>query len=157
MAKEYPRGLIQKLAEGYSGPGAATQALGEFRRLGGAMRTQTWYRLWSEIKNEQSLAGVEEGRDLRFRPTAGEIQTLTTRRATGFHQRVTVFGRTQTGYINSMTFNVKTSTPRARWWAIRKAEEWAQGMQPGQNAHPDTVIVQTLGAVYQGTFQLQPE
>lgn len=156
MRQDYPRGLIQRIAEQFSGPREARRALAEFRRQGGKIETYRWEKMWAEVRNEQRLAGIEEGRDLRFRPTESEIMPMTTVRATGIAQRVTVYGYTPSGHVITRSIDVRTNRPMARWRAMRRAEEIAQEISPGEKASPDTIIQTVIGATYQATYRLSP-
>jgi hypothetical protein len=50
----------------------ATRGLDEFRSAGGAIRTQTWYRAWSEVVSALERAVSIGQADIGRRPTAGE-------------------------------------------------------------------------------------
>jgi hypothetical protein len=154
MSREaYPRGLIQKLAEGGEN---ATKALGEFRAAGGHIRTQTWYRMWGEIVNEKSLEQIELGAPLHLRPTVDQLIPMTTVRARGFAQRSQIFGRNSAGEVFTKTIDVRTDTLVSRRNAIHKAIGIAEGIAADAAPDSGSVMTTVIGGVYGGTFELVP-
>jgi hypothetical protein len=155
VAREsFPRGLVQRLAEAGANP---TKSLTEFREAGGKLRTQTWYRMWGEIENERSLAGIEEGKPLHLRPTEGEIMPMTTRRASGYMQRVQVVGRLQGGGMLTKTIDIRTDKLVSRINAVGKARGIVEGIGEGLGRVTDSVPVAVIAALYGGTYELNPE
>lgn len=150
----YPRGLIQRLAEAGE---SSSRSLSEYRAAGGRIRTQTWYRMWGEIENERSLAGIEEGQPLHLKPTGDEIMQMTTRRASGYMQRVQVFGRTAQGDVMTKTIDLRTGDLVSRRNAIGKAMGVVEGIESESGRETGSVPVAVVGAVYGGTYELNPE
>lgn len=136
---------------------SATAALKQFRAAGGHMATGSWYRMWGEVENERALGGIEYGRPLHLKPTTDEILTMTTRRASGYMQRVQVFGRTVNGDVISKTIDVRGDSLIARKNAITKAENIVKGIESSSGRDTGSLPVQVLGGVYGGTFELIPE
>lgn len=147
--------LLRRIISEYPQPYTASRALREYRSMGGHARTQTWYRLWGEVQNERSLAGIEEGADLRYRPQAHEILPMTVPRASGYLQRVTVFARTRSEQVIAKTIDIKVRQPKSRAWAIREAEAIAQKIRETGEGNPDTELTTVLGGVYGGTYELR--
>lgn len=155
MAKEpYPAGLIQRLVE----EGAtATGALREFREAGGAMRTQTWYRMWESALNEQALHGVEEGKPLGEKPQPEDVIDMVTRSATGYSQRVQVIGRNAEGYTIAKTENIVTSELMTREDAMMKAIERVEGIPREAAKESGTPPIAVVAVFYGGTYKRNPE
>ena len=155
MAKDaYPRGLLTTLVE--SGANA-TKTLTEFREAGGKIRTQTWYLLWGEVQNEQALASVELGKPLNTIPQTGEILPMTTRRATGYMQTVTVFTRDNNGRASTRIISMKTKELLTREGALRQAENIMENAITEGGRESNSVGTVILGSMYSGTYTQTPE
>lgn len=153
-AEDFPRWVASvALREGRS----ATDALRIFREQGGRVRTQTWYRLYGQAQMEGIMGSVEAAQPLHLRPTTEHIQQMSTRRSTGFMQRVVVMGRDSHGLVVSKDVSLRTDTLISRRNAINRAVELLTthaGRFPEQiDSEPMTVIA----GFYQGTYQLEPE
>lgn len=151
---DWPKGLVQRaLREGVG----ATDALRVFRDAGGRIRTQSWYRLYSQAQLEGVMSGREAGANLRSRPTSGEIQTATSRRATGYMQRVTVMGRDAGGNIISREVSFRSNNLVSRQNAINKALALVQGGIEGPEGRERYAMSSVMAGFYSGTFQFEPE
>lgn len=155
MAGEaWPRSLIHKLTEGEF---TSSQALAEFRAAGGKMRTQTWYRMWGEVENERSLSGIETGRPLHLKPTQDEVIPMTTRRASGYMQRVQVVTRDSEGTLATKTIDVRSKDLISRKNAIGRAEKIVEGITTSQDKGAEQYYHAVVTAFYGGTYELNPE
>lgn len=148
--------LLRRIIGESLGREGPTDALRRFREAGGGIRTQTWHRLWGQAENERTLGGIEQGSDLRYKPTGIEILPMTTVRASGYMQRINIFSENVKGQVVTKTIDIKTDELRSRAWAIRQAERIAMGIEGGEGANPDTVIKRVLGGMYMGTYSLTP-
>lgn len=154
MAADFPRWVAQiAIREGRN----ATEALRIFREKGGAVRTQTWYRLYGQAQMEGIQGAHELQQPLHLRPQAPDIQTMTTRRSSGYMQRVVVMGRDSHGLVISKDVSLRTDRLVSRRSAVKRAVELLNthaGRFPEQtDSEPMTVIA----GFYQGTYQLEPE
>ena len=150
----YPRSLIHKLAE--SGA-SASGALSEFRAAGGKMRTQSWYRMWGEVENERSLGGIETGRPLHLRPTQDEIIPMTTKRASGYMQRVNVVTRDADGIMATKTIDVRSRGLISRKNAIGRAMQIVEGITTSTSEGAKQYYHEVVTGFYGGTYELNPE
>lgn len=145
---DLPTGLAQRaIREGVS----ASDALAKFREGGGRVRTQTWYRLYAQAGLEGLTTSSEIAAPLHRTPVAGEIQTATSRRATGFMQRVTVMGRDAEGNVISQFVSFRTDKPVSRQSAIDRAVSIVG------DAEAEYPIEHVIGGFYTGTFAFEPE
>jgi hypothetical protein len=128
-------------------------ALQAFRAAGGHVRTQTFERLFREYGNRVALKDIETGKDLRFRPTEGEVLPMTTIRATGLMQEALVFGRSRSGALITKRIEVPVDRLRSRAWVLKRAEEISRGFLPASEQHRDTELVAVLGAVHVGAYE----
>lgn len=149
----YPRGIVQKaVSEGAS----AHDSLRIFRGLGGRIRTQTWERLYSQARLEGLSAGPELGAPLNRIPTAGEVQTTSSVRATGYMQRVVVMGRTEDGLIVSKDVSIRTDAPLSRQGAIDRALGLVQAGMEDEETRDRYPMKALVGGFYQGTYNFSP-
>jgi len=135
----------------------ATSALRLFRYRGGRIASQTWYRLYGQAQLEGVMASKEAGRPMNRAPLAGDIQTATSRRATGYMQRVVVMGRDKDGLVISRDVSLRGDTLLTRQKAVEKALGLvASGMEDEEtrDRYPMTAL---LGGFYTGTYEFQPE
>lgn len=150
----YPRSLIHKLTESDL---TSSQALAEFRAAGGKMRTQNWYRMWGEVENERSLSGIETGLPLHLKPTGDEIIPVTTRRASGFMQRVQVVAMDADGTHFTKTIDVRSKGLISRKNAIIRAEKIVEGITVAGSEGQEQYYHAVVTAFYGGTYELNPE
>lgn len=150
----WPRSLIHKLTE--SGL-TSTQALSEFRAAGGKMRTANWYRMWGEVENERSLSGIETGKPLHLRPTQDDIIPVTTRRASGYMQRVQVVALGSDGNMLTKTIDVRSRNLISRKNAIIRAERIVEGITTSGSEGAEQYYHAVVTAFYGGTYELNPE
>lgn len=136
------------VTEGWS----ATAGLDRYRAEGGHMANQTWYRLFGEIKSSIDNRAGTYNEPLNLRPTASEIQTWTTAKATGYIQQVEVLVRDRgTGQIISVPFSV---TGRA---LVSRANALRQALDVYTSDNAKKYNQQVLGAIYTGTYQAIPK
>jgi hypothetical protein len=154
MAADFPRWVAQiAIREGRN----ATDALRIFREKGGRVRTQSWYRLWGQAQLEGIQGAHELEAPLHLRPQAPDIQTMSTRRSTGYMQRVVVMGRDSLGYVVSKDVSLRTDRLVSRRTAIKRAVELLNthgGRFPEQS---DSEPMSVIAGFYQGTYELEPE
>lgn len=155
MAGEaWPRSLIHKLTEGAL---TSDQAYAEFVKAGGNMRPETWQRMWGEVENEKSFSGIETGAPLHLKPVEGEIIAMTTRRASGYMQRVQVVAEMQDGSLVTKTIDVRSKTLMARKTAMAKAEQIAEGITASGSEGKEQYYQSVVATFYGGTYELNPE
>lgn len=149
----YPRGIVQRaIAEGSS----ARESLRIFRSLGGAIRTQSWERLYAQARLEGLSASKELGQPLNRIPTSHDVQATSSVRATGFMQRVVVMGRTEDGLIISKDVSIRTDRPVSRQAAIDKALGLVQSGMEDEETRDRYPMSALIGGIYQGTYSFQP-
>lgn len=130
---------------------SATRGLAEFRSAGGHLATQTWHRLFAEIR--QSIASIAEtlGQSVGRVPVADEIKIWETTSAKGYIQQVEVLARDKaTGEIISIPFSLTGRTLRSRNAAIKEA------LSVYGDEQAKRYDQQILGAVYTGTYEARP-
>lgn len=155
MAREdWPIGALQGAIK--SGT-SATNALKTFRAEGGTIRTQTWYRLYGQLQLEGVMASKELASPLNRRPTTQEIQTVTSRRARGFMQRVTVMGRDDEGLVIAKDVSLRTNQLVSRQNAINKALALVQNGMEDEETRDRYPLKSLIGGFYQGTYLFEPE
>ena len=134
----------------------ATDALRAFRAAGGSVRTQTWYRLYGQAQLEGAMSGREASAGLARVPVSNEIQTRSVPRATGYMQRVTVFGRTDQGDIVTREVSLRSSRLVSRANAVAKALALVQqGMTDPESRDRYPLRALLLGT-YTGTVGFEP-
>lgn len=149
----YPRGIVQRaVREGSS----ARESLRIFRELGGSIRTQTWERLYSQARLEGLQASREVAAPLNRIPSAGEVQTTSAVRATGYMQRVVVMGRTDEGLVIAKDVSIRTDRPVSRQQAIDRALGLVQAGMEDPETRDRYPMRALLGAFYQGTYLFEP-
>jgi hypothetical protein len=100
---------------------SATAGLAAFRRAGGGIRAQTWYRLYGQAEFAGIARNTEAGAALNRIPERSSLPVVTTRSKTGIQQRVRVFGTTPEGTIDSRVVTIRTQNGISRQNAIRRA------------------------------------
>lgn len=129
-----------------------TAGLREYRAAGGAIRTQTWYRLWGEA--EEALAGRldETLAPLDAPPTRAELTPWSTSRSENFATQVEVFVRDrETGLVSTKPYTHFADEPIVRQDAIEAAIE-AYGSASAQDRYGEVV----MGAVTVGQYETIP-
>lgn len=121
------------------------------------MATQSWYRMWGEVENERSLSGIETGAPLHLRPTEDEVIPMTTRRASGYMQRVQVITRDAEGNMATKTIDVRTSSLVSRKNAIGKAIGIVEGITVSGSGGGEQYYHSVVTGFYGGTYELNPE
>ena len=138
---------LQSALDGLS----ATAALREYREAGGHISNATWYAARGEAER---FLGEREGiynEPQHLRPTASEIQTWTTKNASGYIQQVEVLVRPKgTNVVISVPYSATGRTLRSRLAVVREAA----ATYAGDNAAKYEQEV--LGVVYTGTYQMVP-
>lgn len=131
---------------------SARQALALFREAGGHVADATWFKVYSEVAANISLReGIyDEPTDLH--PVAGEIQTWTTSKATGYVQQVEVLVRDRgTGEVISVPYSAMGRELQTRREVLNKA------LSVYSDDNAEKYNQQVLGAVYTGTYQAVPQ
>src|SRR6266852_4702534 len=150
MATEYgsaAQWALHAIQQGWS----AAAGLDRFRGEGGHVADRTWYRLTGELNRMLAEREGELNRPLNLRPTADEVRTWTTRKATGYIHQVEVLVRDRaTGEIISVPYSATGRTLRSRQAVINEA----LSVYSDENARK--YDQQILGAVYTGTYQAVP-
>lgn len=141
--------VLDAIASGQS----ASSSLAAYRAAGGEVRTQTWYRLHGEVQASLGDRISEAAAPLNRRPTGDEVQTMSTRTASGFLQQVEVLVRNrQTGEVEAKPFSVTGDRLVSRGAAVSQAlDTFAAGVEEGNYSE------QVLGAVHVGAYELVPE
>ena len=121
------------------------------------MRDSTWYRMWGEVENERALGGIELGAPLHLKPTEDEWIPNTTRRSTGFMQRVQVVVSDPQGNLSTKTIDWTRPTLTSRQAAITKAIEVVEGITTSGSEGGEQYYHSVVTAFYGGTFVNTPE
>lgn len=145
----YLRSLIPRLVREYATPEAAITALS--RQIPGVNRIDV-ERLWGEFTAQQALAPIESGRDLRMKPTQGELLTQSVVKGKAYMQEVLIIGRTRAGVLISRRVEVPSEQLKPRWQAIKRAEEVAQGMISAEGPK-DTDLVEVFAGIHVGAYR----
>lgn len=134
----------------------ATASLSEWRSRGGQIRTQTWYRVWGQIENEQLQAIPEAAQRPTLRPTAEQIQERRSKRPGAYHQDVTLIVQDSHGNVELRNVHLRTDKLLSRRGAVKEAQgKWNQvGPEARQGSSGTTW--RAIGGVYLGTFELTP-
>lgn len=135
----------------------ATSALADWRARGGRIRTQSWYRIWGHIENEQLQAIPEASRAPTRRPVADEIQSRTSKRPGAFHQEVTLIVQDAHGNVELRNVKLRTQRLLSRRGAIRSVQEKWNQISPERGPGQSGTVWRAVGGVYFGTFELEPE
>lgn len=139
---------LHYIQEGFS----ARKGLEEFRAQGGHIANATWFKLTGEL---QAMLAQREGildEPHNAVPTATQIQTWTTQKATGFIQQVEVLARDRaTGEIMSIPYSHMSSDLKTR------REVLADALSVYSDDNAERYNQSILGAVYTGTYQAVPE
>ena len=126
------------------------EQLAEYRAAGGSLRTQDWYRLWSQTVSLREQAKRASMRDRDTIPGADEIQERDTELARGYGQWVLVTQRTRgEGDMIVTPFLVKTADPITPGDAETQAVQWATQDERKYNRR-------LLGVTYIGTERFNP-
>jgi len=130
---------------------SATAGLDRFRAEGGAIRNDTWYRMYSEIKTSLAGRAGTYNEPVNRIPTASEVKQWTTAHAKGYIQQVEVLVRDKTtGEVYSAPFSLAGKTLRSRAAVLKHALEQYTGDSEEKYAQ------KVLGAIYTGTYQMIP-
>lgn len=151
MAKgpTYLRSLIPKLAREYPNE---QQAIAALRRAMPDVNPEHVAQLFGEYKAQQALAPIEPGQDLRFTPSPSEILDQTVARGRPFMHEVLVVGRLRTGQLITKRIEVPVEKLTARWRAVRRAEEVAQGIISTEGPR-DTDLVTVYAGIHVGAYR----
>lgn len=151
MAKgpTYLRSLIPKLAREYPN---AQQAVAALRRALPDVNPEHVEQLFAEYQGQQALAPIEPGQDLRFAPTGSEILEQTVQRGRPFMHEVLVIGRMRNGMLITKRLEVPVEKLTARWRAVRRAEEVAQGILSTEGPK-DTDLVTVYAGIHVGAYR----
>lgn len=134
----------------------ATETLSSWRSRGGAIRTQTWYRVWGQIENEQLQAIPEAAQRPDRRPTAEQIQTRSSKRPGAYHQDVTLIVQDAHGNVNLRNIHLRTDKLMSRRAAVRLAQQKWNETGPEAKQGTSGTTWKAIGGVYLGTFELTP-
>jgi hypothetical protein len=136
---------------------SATGALAAYRASGGQIRTQTWYRLYTQLQIEGALQSKELASPLNRRPTAEDLQLATTRHATGFMQRVVVMAEDNNGNIRGLDVSITGAGVVSRRAAVAEALAKVQAGMEDEDTRDRYPFKRVIGGYYQGTYEFQPE
>lgn len=141
--------VTESIKEGLS----ANEGLRQFRAGGGHIGRSTWLALRSEVGAALAARPGEMAAALDSIPSAAETLQFTTASATGYLQQVEVLYRLKgTDEIINRPFSVTGQELLSRQDAIQSAlDTMAQAQQSGK--YDEQVV---LGAVYTGTYSMQP-
>lgn len=149
---DYSRPAVQAALRQGRNP---TDALRIFRANGGRVRTQDWYRQVGQAVREKVMDTYELASHPSRIPTAGEIQTMTVpRRGGGYLQRALVVGTTPEGLTITKQVSFRFNRLRSRRYVMEQAKLLLQQHGGRFQQAPDSIPIDVLGAVYQGTYQL---
>lgn len=141
---------IKAISQGISG----NEALRRFRAGGGSIRRATFQRVMAEVRRTIADQLDEATRPLNRRPTADEINVISSQKHSGYRQHVDVYVRDKTtGEVESRPFSWKTQVLITRQAAVNQA---LFAFQDGITGSPDRFNEEILGATYTGTIQLIP-
>lgn len=147
-ASDYPlASAINAVKFGLSG----RAGLRAFREGGGRISDATWYRTIGEVRRSFSDYLDEATRPLNRRPRGDEITRITTPKARGYNQQVSVFVLDKdTGEVEARPFSLRGRGLLTRKAAVNAAvEAFANGVT-GSPEHMNEVV---LGAAYESTFE----
>src|SRR5271154_6883383 len=114
---QIPRSLIDLLQR----EGATSEeSYRGYRKLGGNIDANIWQRVWGEVENELSLGSIEQGKPLNQKPAPEDILQMSTKRATGYLQQVTVISTEADGNAITRTFSISTKELLSRANIVRK-------------------------------------
>lgn len=104
-----PAGYIAgKIGEGVG----STEALADYRDAGGAIRTQTWYRLYGEVSDSLARSGAAGSLDPDRIPDAGDYSTWTMGQGGQYATQVQVYFRDiDTGLVGTSFYTYVTNDP----------------------------------------------
>ena len=134
----------------------ATESLNAWRERGGSIRTQTWYRVWGQIENEQLQAIPEAAERPTRRPTADQIQERASRRPGAYHQDVTLIVQDRHGNVELRNVHLRTDRLLSRREAVRRAQGKWNDVGPEARQGSSGTTWKAIGGVYLGTFELTP-
>jgi hypothetical protein len=144
---EYPLGFaVRALKQGLS----ARAGLSAYRSGGGRIADATWFRMYSEAR-ESTLAQISElGRPLNRKPTGDEINTFTTKSATGYMQYVDIYVRDkETGLVSVRPYSLRSDRLYSRGKVVNDS---LTAYSDAAEAYGE----QVLGAAYMSTYELVP-
>lgn len=136
---------------------SATSTLTAWRARGGAIRTQTWYRIWGQVENEQLQAIPEASRQPGRRPTADELQERSSKRPGAYHQEVVVIVQDAHGNVELRNVKLRTSRLLSRRGAVRAVIDKWNDVGPEARQGSSGTVWRATGGVYFGSFSLVPE
>ena len=136
---------------------SATSTLNEWRARGGAIRTQTWYRVWGQIVNEQLQAIPEAAERPDRRPLGPTIQERTSKRPGAYHQEVVLIVQDAHGNVELRNVKLRTDQLVSRRNAIRQVKDKWNQISPERGPGQSGTVWRAIGGVYFGTFNLVPE
>ena len=136
---------------------SATETLRDWRARGGAIRTQTWYRVWGQVENEQLQAIPEAAEPPHRRPTPETIQERTTKRPGAYHQDVTLIVQDAHGNVELRNVHLRTPRLLSRRGAIRAVKDKWNQISPERGPGQSGTVWKAIGGIYLGTFNLVPE
>lgn len=134
----------------------ATSTLAAWRARGGRIRTQTWYRVWGQIENEQLQAIPEAAASPSRRPAAGEIQLRQSKRPGAYHQDVVLIVQDAHGNVNLRNVHLRTPRLMSRRAAVRLAQSKWNTIGPEAKQGTSGTAWRAIGGIYFGTFELTP-
>lgn len=119
--------------------------------LGMDVSRDRWGTLYAQASRAQQMIGPEGEADLGAVPSPEYIQTRSTVTSTGFLQQTLVFAvDKQTGQTIELPYSIKTDSLISRAEAIEAAIV-------GHTLRAEDYNLDVLGAIYTGTFSLEPE
>lgn len=131
---------------------SARESLRQYRDQGGAIRDSVWFRLYSEQRAAVGSVREEMTKPLNAKPTAQEITTMTTKRASGFLQTLDIYTRLKgTDVVSVRPFMFTSQSLMTRGEALSKALTMMQ--QAVDEERYEEVL---LGGVYTGTRSMVP-
>jgi len=150
---QIPRGLIDLLQR----EGTESQAgFSAYRKLGGNISSNIWQKVWGEVENERSLGAIDTGQPLSRKPSPESIIPMTTKRATGYLQKVSLIMTEANGEAITKVFDYSTKTLLSRGNVIRKAitiMEESNETGSATEKYPEREIKVGL---YSGTYEMNP-
>ena len=139
---------LQSILSGLS----ARQGLLAYRQGGGHVGDSTWFKLYGQIAAQVSEREGIYNEPQSLRPVAGEINTWTTAKASGYVQQVEVLVRDRgTGEIISVPYSAMGHNLRSRKSVVSEA------LSVYSDENSEKYNQQVLGAVYTGTYQAVPQ
>jgi hypothetical protein len=150
---QIPRSLIDLLQREGANPEESYRG---YRKLGGNISSAIWQRVWGEVENELALGTIERGKPLNQKPTAEDILPMTTKRASGYLQQVSVILTDSEGSAFTRTYSLSTKELMSRARAVRTAMQRLEENMETEGTGSVIEGGEVKLAFYSGTYEMTP-